>query len=366
MPRLPIQIIVLEESGCVPACCGPTYVVLRCAAICCLFNSDDHWHPHAGQELLSQLLISICGGEIVVGSKCLHEAYSLVRAENLEINVSESHLRAALFKAYAQGDPRPESLLSPFSEKEGSVSARVAAQNISIVPPDPEQYTSQADLQQHWQPQSLASLKSTASAQLLKVDTKALLAAMASLDMASLAEALLEAGPKCSHDEGLLAKVLAGFPESTATEIAHVVAMLACSSGAAASLSAAEQDPTLAWDATMLGETLRQTYPNTQWQNVMVACDIETFLVPDAEGFSSILKFWSAVGDGLSFPVAAFVNHSWTNLKGQLSFLLFAIVQVSAFCSWSVHAPPCGDPYCRLATSQGTAVVPSFLMRGVC
>jgi hypothetical protein len=78
-----------------------------------------------------------------------------------------------------------------------------------------------------------------------------------------------------------------------------------------------------------LGEKLSQKYHSIQWQAVMAACDVETFLVPDQEGWKAIKEFWTAVGDAMPFPITPFISHRWRNLKGQLSFLLFAITEVS-------------------------------------
>lgn len=259
-----------------------------------------------------------------VSPALVHEAYAFVRAENVRVQVSGSQLRAALAKAQAV-DKSPESVLVPFSDASNCLSARVTAQKLSCVPTGPEQ---QAAQQQIWEPQPLDSFRALVNAPLTKLDPKEILTRLSQLDMATLAETLREAGPQCTHDPVLLASALAGFPAPSEAELAHVVALLASNSDVSAARASAEGDESLHWDTSKLADTFRSKYHGTHWQAVMAACDVETFLVPDQEGWKAIKDFWASVGDAMSFPIAAFVSHPWLHLKGQLSFLLFAITEV--------------------------------------
>lgn len=268
-------------------------------------------------------MTSICDGQVSVSPALVHEAYALIRADNIRVQVSGSQLRAALAKA-KELEASPESVLIPFSDASNSLSARVAAQQLSCVPTGPEQ----AAQVQLWQPQPLDSFRDLVNAPHTKLDPKAILARLSQLDMATLAEALREAGPQCTHDAALINSLLSGFPAPSEVELAHVVALLASNSDAAAARAIAEGDDSLQWDTSKLAEKLSSKYSNMQWQAVLAACDVETFLVPDQEGWKAIKDFWAAVGDAMSFPIAPFISHAWRNLKGQLSFLLFAITEV--------------------------------------
>ena len=207
-----------------------------------------------------------------VSPAVVHEAYACVRAENIRVQVSAAQLRAALSNAQ-EAEISSESVLVPFSDATNSLSARVAAQQLTCVPTGPEQ---QAAQQQLWEPQPLDSFRTLVNAPFIKLDPKAILARLSQLDMATLAEALREAGPLCTHDAGLLNSVLSGFPSPSEAELAHVVALLASSSDVAAARSAEQGDKVLQWDAQKLAESLFSRYVGTHWQGVMAACLLYT------------------------------------------------------------------------------------------
>jgi hypothetical protein len=169
---------------------------------------------------------------VTLAPAILHAAYTNVHANRLNVSVSEDDLRKLLSSAYLTL-PSPTSSLQPFADPATNPSALVEARKISCVPRDPEAYaTSDTDIDVPKELQENCEvLRGLGAAVAHQYDIGPLLATILDLDMASLADALREAGPACTSNAQILAAILNAFPSAGIGELASVFAMLASTAG---------------------------------------------------------------------------------------------------------------------------------------
>jgi hypothetical protein len=97
-----------------------------------------------------------------------------------------------------------------------------------------------------------------------------------------------------------------------------------------------------------------------QWISVFAALDGDDFYVPDDLGFEALLALWAMLVARAPFPIELFVNSVWRNVRGQVSFLRYAV--------WTVRATTrcacwCNHDFCKMWSSVSVFAI---LQRMLC